>query len=181
LITGPHYGSRMGVSGIVGLGLGFAMRARLRPTLVVVAGSLIASIALYAFFWASVWLTAVPLSSIVAAGVNTLNAANNVIEFLLNHLGLSGLWQQISPALFALEGWTIAYWPLVVYAILLCGSFGSVILYYLVANGLMRLFGFDVRPFPSSRVERFARRLLRLANRLWGRMRFWRRPEVEGA
>ncbi|HLV99643.1 MAG TPA: DUF2232 domain-containing protein [Ktedonobacterales bacterium] len=181
LITGPHYGARMGVSGVVGLALGFAMRARLRPALVVGAGSLIASLALYAFFWASVWLTAVPLSSIVAGGVNTINAANHAAEFVLTHLGLGGLWQQGSPALFALEGWTIAYWPLVVYAILLCGSFGAVIVYYLVANGLMRLFGFDVRPFPSPRVERFARTLLRLANRLWGRMRFWRRTQMEGA
>ncbi len=181
LITGPHYGLRMGVSGVVGLSLGFAMRARLRPAFVVTAGSVIASVALYAFFWASVWLTAVPLSSIVAAGVNTINAANHAAAFVLDHLGLHGLWQQASPALFALEGWTIAYWPLVVYAILLCGSFGSVILYYLTANGLMRLFGFDVRPFPSPRVERFARKLLRLVGKLWGQMRFWRRPQVEGA
>ena len=31
LITGPHYGWRMGGSALVGLALGFAMRARLRP------------------------------------------------------------------------------------------------------------------------------------------------------
>lgn len=179
LITGPHYGWRMGVSGLVGLALGFAMRARLRPAFVVFAGSLSTSLALYAFFWASIWLTAVPLSSLVAGGVNTIHAANGVAEFVLNHLGLGGLWQQYSPWLFALEGWVVAYWPLVVYGIVLCGSIGAVMLYYSVANGLMRLFGFGVRPFPSPRVERFVRRLLRLANRLGGRLRFWRRRQLE--
>jgi uncharacterized protein YybS (DUF2232 family) len=178
LITGPHFGWRMGVSGLVGLALGFAMRARLRPAFVVVAGSLITSVAIYAFFWGSIWLTAVPLSSLVAAGVNTIHAANSAAEFLLNHLGLGALWQQFSPALFALESWVIAYWPLVLYGVILCGSVGAVVVYYLVANGLMRLFGFEVRPFPSPRVERFARKLLRLAARLrfW---RLWRRSQPE--
>ncbi len=180
LIAGPHYGANIGSSAVVGLALGFAMRARVRPAIVVVACSLISSVALYAFFWASVWLTAAPLSSIVAAGVNTIHAANGAAEFLLDHLGLGMLWQRASPALFALEGWTVAYWPLVVYAILLCGSFGAVVVYYLVTNGLMRLFGFEVRPFPSPRVERFARKLLRLANWLWGRMHFRARRRVEG-
>lgn len=175
LMTGPHYGWRMGGSGLVGLALGFAMRARLRPAFVVSAGSLITSLALYAFFWASIWLTAVPLSSIVAGGINTIHAANSAAEFILNHLGLSGLWQQWSSALFALEGWVIAYWPLVLYAVLWCGSVGAVVIYYLAANGLMRLFGYDVRPFPSPRVERFARKLLRLAGGLGNRLRLRRR------
>jgi uncharacterized protein YybS (DUF2232 family) len=181
LMTGPHFGWRMGVSGLVGLALGFAMRARLRPAFVVVAGSLITSTLLYAFFWASIWLTAVPLSSLVAAGVNSINAANSTAAFILNHLGLGGLRQQFSPALFALEGWVIAYWPLVLYAVLLCGSIGSVVVYYLIANGLMRLFGYDVRPFPSPRVERFARKLLRLAGWLGSHLRFRRREHLEMA
>ncbi|HEU5367382.1 MAG TPA: DUF2232 domain-containing protein [Ktedonobacterales bacterium] len=181
LMTGPHYGWRMGVSGLVGLALGFAMRARLRPAFVVFAGSLITSLVLYAFFWASVWLTAVPLSSLVAGGVNTIHAANSAAEFVLNHLGLGGLWQQSSPALAALEGWVIAYWPLVLYGVLLCGSIGAVVIYYLTANGLMRLFGYDVRPFPSPRVQRFARKLLRLAGWLGSRLRLGRRGHLETA
>lgn len=181
LMTGPHYGWRMGVSGLVGLALGFAMRARLRPAFVVCAGSLITSLALYAFFWASVWLTAVPLSSLVAGGVNSIHAANSAAEFVLSHLGLGGLWQQWSPALFALEGWVIAYWPLVLYGVLLCGSIGAVVIYYLTANGLMRLFGYDVRPFPSPRVQRFARKLLRLAGWLGSRLRLGRRGHLETA
>ncbi len=181
LITGPHFGWRMGVSGLAGLALGFAMRARLRPAFVVVAGSLITSIALYAFFWASLWLTAVPLSSLVEGLVNTLHTANGAAEFLLSHLGLDGLWRQASPALFAVERWMIAYWPLVVYGVVLCGSIGSVVIYYLIANGLMRLFGFEVRPFPSPRVERFARRLLGLLGRLRNRLRFRRRRQLRTA
>jgi hypothetical protein len=179
LITGVHYGGRMGLSGLAGLGLGFAMRARMRPAFVVAAGSLITSLALYAFFWISIWLTAVPLSSLVAEGVNTIHAANSATQFLLNHLGVGGLWQPVAPPLFAFEGWVIAYWPLVVYAVVLSGSVGSVVVYYLIANGLMRLFGYDVRPFPPPRVERFVRKLLRLASRLAGWLRFWRRGQLK--
>ena len=68
LITGPHYGARMGVAGVVGLMLGFAMRARLRPAFVVIAYSLISSVLLYAFFWASIWLTAVSSASRMRSG-----------------------------------------------------------------------------------------------------------------
>lgn len=180
LITGPHHGWRMGVSGLVGLALGFAMRVRLRPAFVVLVGGLLTSLALYAFFWASVWLTAVPLSSLVAGGVNLIHAANSTTEFVLNHLGLGGLWQQVTPALFAVEDWVVTYWPLATYGLFLCGSLGSVIVYYLTANGLMRLFGYDVPPFPSPRVERFVRRTLRLAGRLssWLRLKGRRRVET---
>ncbi|HEY7350337.1 MAG TPA: DUF2232 domain-containing protein [Ktedonobacterales bacterium] len=181
VITGPHYGWRMGVSGLVGLALGFAMEKRLRPVFVVIAGSLITSVAFYAFFWATIWLAAVPLSSLVAEGVNTIHAANGAAEFITSHLGLGGLWQEFSPALFALEGWVIAYWPLVVYGLILCASIGSVVVYYLIANGLMRLFGFEVRPFPSPRVDRFVRGLFRLASRLLGRLRFRRHRQLEPA
>ncbi len=181
LITGPHFGWRMGVSGLVGLGLGYAMRARLRPALVIVAGSLIGSLAYYVFFWASIWLSAIPLSSLVEEGVNAINAANGAAEFILSHVGLAGLWRQFSPALFAFEGWMIAYWPVVFYAIGWCWSCGAVIVYYLIANGLMRLLGFEVRPFPSPRVERLARRLLGLVGRVFGWLRFRRRGQVEAA
>jgi uncharacterized protein YybS (DUF2232 family) len=181
LITGPHYGWRMGASGLVGLLLGFAMRARLRPWFVVTVGSLGTSLVLYAVFWASIWLTAVPLSSLVEGGVNTIHAANGAAEFVLTHLGLGGLWQQMTPALFAVEGWVVTYWPVALYALVLCGALGSVIVYYLIANGLMRLFGYDVLPFPSPRVERFVRRTLRLAGRLSSRLRFWGRGQVETA
>jgi hypothetical protein len=181
LMSGPHYGWRMGGSGLVGLALGFAMRARLRPWFVVVAGSLITSLLLYGFFWATVWLTAVPLSSIVAGGVNTIQAANHAAEFVLTHLGLGGLWQHLTPPLFALESWIVAYWPWALYGLVWCGSIGSVIVYYMIANALMRLFGYDVLPFPSPRVERLVRRLLRLAARLGNRLRFWRRRQLEPA
>lgn len=179
MITGPHFGWRMGVSGIVGLALGFAIRARLRPALVVVVGSVITSLALYAFFWATIWLTAVPLSSLVQGGVNLIHAANSTAAFVLRHLGLGGFWQRFSPLLFAIEGWMIAYWPLALYVIVLCGSIAAVVGYYLIANRLMRFFGYAVRPFPSPRVERLIGRLVRLVGRVFRLLWFWRRRPAE--
>jgi len=181
LITGPHYGWRMGTSGLVGLALGFAMRARLRPALIVILGSLLTSLALYAFFWASLWLTAVPLHDLVAGLENAIQAANSAAVFVTSRLGLGGVWQHYSPALFAFEQWVIDYWPLVLYGVILGGSIGVVVVYYLIANSLMRLFGFEVRPFPSPRIERFVYKLLRLAGRLWERRRFWKRRRLETA
>lgn len=179
MMSGPHFGWRMAASGLVGLALGLAMRLRLRPALVVVAGSLLTSLALYAFFWATIWLTAVPLSSLVQGGINLLHAANSTAAFLLNHLGLGGLWQQFSPLLFAVEAWVIVYWPLALYVIVLCGSIASVVGYYLVANRLMRYFGYDVRPFPSPRVERLIGRLAGLVGRVFRLLRFWQRRPAE--
>jgi hypothetical protein len=155
------------------------MKARLRPALVVVVGSLITSLAFSGFFWVSIWLTAVPISRLVQGGINSIHAANNTATWLMSHLGLGGLWQQTSSWLFIIEGWVIAYWPLVLYVIVLGGSIVAVMVYYLIANKLMRFFGYDVRPFPSPRVERFMGRLRRLMGRAFQRLWFWRRQSLE--
>jgi hypothetical protein len=179
MMSGPHFGWRMGVSGLVGLALGFAMKVRLRPALVVIVGSLLTSLALYGFFWASIWLTAVPISSLVQGGINTIHAANDAAGWLMNHLRLGGLWKQALPVIFALEDWVIAYWPLVVYLIVLWAAIASVVLYYLIANKLMRFFGYDVRPFPSPRVERIIGKVQRLMGCVFRRLWFWRRRSLE--
>lgn len=162
LMTGLHYGWRMALTGLVGLALGWAMRIRMRPALVVLIGTALTSLATYAFFFASVWVLGLPIADLVKQMQNSFHTANSVGGRLSGALGLTSLWQQVSPPLFALESWMVHYWPLVVYLLLLCWSIAAVILYYMVANRLIRWFGFEVRPFPSPRFERRVRKLLGL-------------------
>ncbi len=166
LITGLHYGWRMAVSGLVGLALGFAMRMHLRPALVVLAGSVLTSIGTYAFFFAVFFVLGVPLADFVTGMQNGFHAINSAAEWLASQLDLTALWQQVVPSLLAFEAWMMRYWLLAVYGVVLCWSIGAVMLYYMVSNKLMRFFGFEVRPFPSPRVERAIRWLVRHMQKL---------------
>ena len=162
LITGLHNGWRMLIIGVVGLALGFAMRVRMRPALVVLSGTVITSIGAYAFFWAALFFLGIPIADLIQEMQNGLHTANTAGAWLANHVGLTSLWQQLLPAILAIETWIVHYWPLMIYLGLLCWSIVVVMLYYMVSNRLIRFFGFEVRPFPSPRFERRMRKLMGL-------------------
>ncbi len=166
LMVGPHYGWRIGVSGLAGLALGYAMKKQLRPALVVAVGIVCTTLLVSAFVFVSLWALAVPVKDLVAELQNLFHTANGVAAFVAGHLGLGSFWQQIAPPLLALENWLAVYWPLMVLALLFCWSVASVVLHYAITNGFMRVFGFQVPPFPSPRLERLVRRVVRFARRL---------------
>jgi uncharacterized protein YybS (DUF2232 family) len=176
LITGLHNGWRMMVIGLVGLALGFAMRVRMRPSLVVLAGTAITSIGAYAFFWAAFFVLGIPVADLLKEIQNAFHTANSAGAWLANHLRLASLWQQLLPAILAIEAWIVHYWPLMIYLGLLCWSIVVVMLYYMVSNRLMRFFGFEVRPFPSPRFVRGLRKLMGLFR--WVRLRRRIQPET---
>ena len=162
LITGLHYGWRMAASGLVGLLLGFAMRIRLRPVLVVVLGTVLTSLALYAFFFATLFALAIPVTDLIKEMQNSFQAVNSAGLWLAGQVGLASFWHDHFSAILALEAWMVHFWPLVAYLLLLCWSCAAVMLYYMVSNRLMRFLGFEVRPFPSPRFEQRVRRVLGL-------------------
>ena len=175
LITGLHNGWRMVVIGLVGLALGFAMRIRMRPSLVVLAGTVITSIGAYAFFWAALFVLGIPLADLLKEMQNGFYTANSSGAWLAYHLNLASLWHQLLPSILATETWIVHYWPLMIYLGLLCWSIVVVMLYYMVSNRLMRFFGFEVRPFPSPRFVRGVRKLMGLFR--W--VRLWRQIQPE--
>jgi hypothetical protein len=166
LMVGPHYGWRIGVSGLVGLALGYVMRARWRPALIVALGILGTTLASSAFFFVSLWALAVPVKDLIAELRNLFHTANDAAAFVAAHLGLARFWQQVAPPLLALEGWLVGYWPLMVVVLLFCWAVAEVVVHYAITNWFMRVFGYAVRPFPSPRVERLARKAARFAGRL---------------
>lgn len=176
LITGLHNGWRMVVIGLVGLSLGFAMRVRMRPALVVLAGTVITSIGAYIFFWAALFVLGIPIADLIKEMQNAFHTINSSGEWLAHHLQLTSLWQEFLPAILATEAWIVHYWPLMIYLGLLCWSVVVVMLYYMVSNRLMRFFGFEVRPFPSPRFERGVRKLMGLFR--WMRLRRRLQPET---
>ncbi len=171
LMVGPHYGWRIGVSGLAGLALGYVMKKRVRPALVVTVGIVFTTLFINAFFFASLWALAVPVKDLVAELQNLFHTANGAAAFVAGHVGLNGFWQRIAPPLLALEIWLTTNWPLMVVALLFCWSVATVVLHYAITNGFMRLFGFEVLPFPSRRFERLVRKLVRGARWLDRRMK----------
>jgi uncharacterized protein YybS (DUF2232 family) len=166
LMVGPHYGWRIGISGLAGLALGSAMKKRIRPALVVTIGMVGTTLAINAFFFVSLWALAVPVKDLIAELLNLFHTANGVVAFVAGHVGLAGWWQHIVPSLLALETWLAVHWPLMAFVLLFCWAVATVVVHYAITNWFMRLFGFAVRPFPSARFERLARRVLWMARRL---------------
>jgi uncharacterized protein YybS (DUF2232 family) len=162
LMSGLHYGWRMALTGLVGLALGWAMQIRMRPALVMLLGTALTSLAAYIFFFASVWVLGLPVADLVQQMQNSSHTANSAAAQVCGALGLDSFWKQVSSPLLAFETWMVHYWPLVLYLLLLCWSIAAVMLYYMVANRLIRWFGFEVRPFPSPRFERRVRNVLGL-------------------
>jgi uncharacterized protein YybS (DUF2232 family) len=171
LMVGPHYGWRIGVSGLAGLALGYAMKKQMRPALIVAVGIVGTTLFVNAFFFVSLWALAVPVKDLVAELQNLFHTANGVAAFIAGHLGLNSLWQQIAPPLLALESWLTVHWTLMVFALLFCWAVATVVLHYAITNGFIRFFGFAVPPFPSPRFERLVRKLVRVARRLDQRMK----------
>jgi hypothetical protein len=166
LMVGPHYGWRIGVSGLAGLALGYTMKKHVRPALIVAVGIVCTTLLVTAFFFASLWLLAVPVKDLVAELQNLFHTANGAAAFVAGHLGLNSFWQQSAPPLLALENWLAVHWALMICALLFCWAVAEVVIHYAITNWFMRLFGFAVRPFPSRRFERLARRIVRGAGRL---------------
>jgi uncharacterized protein YybS (DUF2232 family) len=171
LMVGPHYGWRIGVSGLAGLALGYAMKKKLRPALIVTVGIVVTTLLVNAFFFASLWALAVPVKDLVAELQNLFHTANGVAAFVTGHLGLNAFWQQVTPPLLVLESWLTVNWPLMAFALLFCWSVATVVLHYAITNGFMRFFGFEVLPFPSRRFERLVRKLVRGARWLDQKMK----------
>lgn len=143
-----------------GIFLGVTMRYRLRHWVILVLGVMGGSLTLYGF---TILVTLLAGQSPAFLGRQlrgsyTLLAAT--VDTVASWVGLGGWWRaSLYPPIDRLAQSLLAYWWLSLFAALWLVAWPLVIVNYYVTNRFVRIFGYDVRPFPGGRIERLIDRI----------------------
>ena len=166
--VGPHYivGTALEITG--GLFLGVTMKYRLRHSLLLMMGVSGGALALYCLTFLVTVLLGTPINTFVLSLHQFYNVVIGAINAFMVRMGIESWWrQQLYPLVTALATWGFTYWWLSYYLALWVVSWTFVLPIYAVTNLLVRLLGYDVRPFPgiwfSRLVQRGRRRMMKLA------------------
>jgi hypothetical protein len=185
VLAGPHFGWRMGLEATLGFLLGWAMRARIRPSLAVAGGTLLLAIVTFVAGMAVIFVTGLPISDIVGELRNILESLAWLAATGASIFGLESQWLAIRPTLAAIGLFGLHVWPLLLFCVLAATTIPVVASYYALANSTAQVLGHDVPAFPSRRSLRLlqrARRLLGLPalllRRVSGRQRSSRKSPV---
>ena len=145
-----------------GLFLGFTMKRRLPSLPLIFLGVMGSAFGLCAFLAFLLLLVHGTREVTVRQMQLLFKGGVLLLQFIVTHIGLSGFWQQpLHPLLNWIGAQIVPYW----WAFAIGGSWllawPLVIITYYLTNTLVRLLGYDVRPFPGGRLQRLARRVSR--------------------
>ncbi|HEV8194448.1 MAG TPA: DUF2232 domain-containing protein [Ktedonobacterales bacterium] len=177
IITGPHFGWRMGLQALIGMLLGGAMRRGARPTLVLAAATLLLTTVGFCATFGLILLVGYPIENIVIILHNSMTSASSMITTVSGWVGAGPLWQQVRPTIAEYAHIALQYWVPLYYLYVAFFSFPTVVLYYAVANASARILGHRVKPFPPHWVGVIWRIMtvpflpLVWVSRLWDRLR----------
>ncbi len=157
VLSGPHFGWRMGLEAIVGLLLGWAMRSRIRPTLALAGGTLLVAVAVFVAALGLLVVTGLPVSDVVGEYRNAMTSLAGLSAVGATAFGLHSQWLAIRPTLAALALIGLHLWPLLLFLSLVAVALPEVACYYALANATAQVLGHDVRPFPSRSIVRLLR------------------------
>jgi uncharacterized membrane protein (Fun14 family) len=164
VLSGPHFGWRMGLEAIVGVLLGWAMRARIRPSLAVAGGTLLVAIVTFVAGMGVIVVTGLPITDIVRELRNILESLAWLAATGASILGLESQWLAIRPTLVVVGLFALHVWPLLLFCVVAASTIPVVASYYALANSTAQVLGHDVPAFPS----RSFLRLLRMVRWLLG-------------
>jgi uncharacterized membrane protein (Fun14 family) len=165
VLAGPHFGWRMGLEATVGFLLGWAMRARIRPSLAVVAGTVLAAIVTFVAAMGVIFVTGLPIADVVRELRNVLESLAWLVATGASIFGLESQWLAIRPTLVVVASFGLHVWPLLLFCSLAASTLPVVASYYALANATAQVLGHDVPAFPSRgflRLLRMVRQLLAL-------------------
>jgi hypothetical protein len=156
-----------------GLFLGVTMRMRIRHTPLLLIGITCGSLSLYGLIFLVDWVTGIPFSSLVQGLRVSFQGVTGLAGALSARIGLESWWlYQAHPVVAALFALLLAYWWVALYMSLWLALAPIICAIYLEVNALVRLLGYDVRPFPGNRVSKFLRRVRHRMSRLLRRQHF---------
>lgn len=157
----------MGLSGtpfmflevVGGLFLGVTMQQRMHHIPLLLMGITCGALSLYGFVFLFDLLTGVPLDSLVHGLRISFQGLTNVAGAVSVRVGLGSWWgHQAHPVVAAFFAFLITYWWAAFYILLWLSMSPVICVIYFMTNSLVRLLGYDVRPFPSNRINKFLRR-----------------------
>jgi Predicted membrane protein (DUF2232) len=164
ILSGPHFGWRMGLEAMAGLVLGGAMRARIRPGLAFLGVTLLVATLTFAAALGVIFITGLPVSDVVSEFRNGLSSAAAVVATGATVFGLESQWLAIRPPLAAVGLLALRAWPLLLFLAATTSVMPVVACYYALANATADVLGYDVRAFPSPAFLRLARLALVLVS-----------------
>jgi uncharacterized protein YybS (DUF2232 family) len=159
VLSGPHFGWRMGLEALIGMLMGYAMRNRWRWPLVLAAGTIIVATVTFAAAIGVIFVTGLPVHDIVQELRNGLAAAAWAVATGASLIGGEAQWLALRPLLVSIGLVALRLWPLLLYAYVAAAALPTVAVYYAIANSTARILGEDTLAFPP----RWVMRLVRLA------------------
>jgi len=157
VLSGPHFGWRMGLEAVVGLLIGWAMRRRLHWVVVLALGTFVIATVTFAAAMGVIFLTGLPIKDIVGELRNGMASIAWAVAAGASLVGGQAQWLAIRPALASLGLVALRFWPVLLYLYVIAAAAPIVALDFAVANASARVMGHDVPLFPP----RWAMRLLR--------------------
>jgi hypothetical protein len=160
VMTGPQNVIFMFFEAAGGLFLGVTMKYRLRHIAILLVGVTFGALSFYAFLFLISLIFNIPLAESVQFFQHLYQIANTLINAITTRLGLALWWhQQIYPTVEAVAQWLFTYYLLTLYLVLWMILFPFVLVVYTVTNLFVRLLGYDVRPFPDGKLNRWLHRM----------------------
>lgn len=162
VVIGPQFLSLMLLEASGGLFLGVTMRHRWRHAVLLLLGITGGAFVLYCQLLLLFVLTGLPLSDLIRPMHAAYTATIGFVGLLTANVGLGGWWKQsIYPPVAALAAFAFTYWLGLFYVALWIVLCPIVTIIYAATNILARLLGYDVRPFPDGRLNKFVLRVMR--------------------
>ncbi|MGO8946462.1 MAG: DUF2232 domain-containing protein [Ktedonobacterales bacterium] len=148
VLSGPHFGWRMGLEAILGLLLGWAMRSRMRPILAFAGGTLLVAAVTFVAALGVILVTGLPISDVVSELRNAMASAAGLVAAGAAAFGFESQWLAIRPSLVAVGLLGLHVWPILLFLTVAASAFPVVACYYALANATAQVLGHDVRAFP---------------------------------
>ena len=167
MITGFHSIFLMLLECGAGLFLGLTMKYRLHYFPLIVTGTIGSAIVIFAHMLVTMLLLGKTFIDTLIQGLRDgYVALFSLIDFLAPQVGLGTWWHHTYPAAKHLADLSLTYWLVLLFVSDLALACLVVIVVYYITTFLVRLLGYNVRPFPDGRINKLIQWVIRLNIRL---------------
>jgi hypothetical protein len=152
---GPTHIPIMSLQAMGGLFLGYTMRLRLHHIPLILLGATCGALALFVLVMISFLLAGLHVNTIMQPFYDLYHTALPIIGKTAARLHFAMFWHnQLYPLVNTLVNFFFTYWLLLVYLSLWVVLVPVVTVIYLATNILVRMLGYQVRPFPDGLLNR---------------------------
>jgi Predicted membrane protein (DUF2232) len=162
VISGINFLPIMLLEGMGGLFLGVTMKHFWHHIPLLFVGITCGAAALFILVLGTDFLLRIPIAEIVLSLHRIFTRGIALMSQLTASFGLGGFWQQnLLPIVEAIGNLAFTYWLAAFYVLFWIGLCPVVISIYYVTSLLVRMLGYEVRPFPGGRLRKLLHWLAR--------------------